>query len=69
MLAPILIKLITYEIGAQTKVQNNEIYFQDHFRNFCGILRLCITVYYNTTYKKLEYSIIRLPTKGKKVIF
>lgn len=58
------IKLITYEIGPQKKVQNDEIYFQDHFRNFCGILRLCRTVY-NTTYKKLEYSINRLPTRKK----
>lgn len=62
------IKLITYEIGPQKKVQNDEIYFQDHFRNFCGILRLCRTVY-NTTYKKLEYSINRLPTRKKTTIF
>lgn len=51
--------------GHRKKLQNYGIYFQNHFRNFCEILRLCRTVY-TTTYKKLEYTISRLPTRKKK---
>lgn len=68
MLTTILFKSITYVVEPQKKVNNYVIYFLNHFRSFCEIPRVCRTVH-KTTYKKLEYSISRLPARKKKEQF